>query len=419
MSASALLNEAIAQFLRHRGDALSLARQAGRETPELAAAHLFEACLLLCSRDRRDFEAAARPLARARALAKTPREKAHEAAVAAGVGGDYARACAIFDAAVADDPRDLVALGVAHVFDYFLGNPASIRGRGARALASWNAAEPGYHAVLSMHAFALQECGEYAAAEEAARRAAELEPRDLRAWHAVTHVLEMQGRAGEGLRWLDEGERAWDGEGGASTHLWWHRALLHLQQGDAASALALHDGRIAGTGLSALIDSSALLWRLWLSGVFPGERFQALASRWEPYAEDAHCAFNDTHAMMAFAGAGRWDLAARLLRALDRRLAGGSHGANYDMTRLVGLPACRALLAYARGEHAEAHALLRALPPVAHRLGGSHAQRDVFQLTRAAAEAAARRAPNRFSGGLRAAFPRLEVGDRALTPISA
>ena len=110
--------------------------------------------------------------------------------------------------------------------------------------------------------------------------------------------------------------------------------------------------------------------------------------------------------MMAFAGARRWDLAARLLRALDRRLAGREHGANYDMTRLVGLPACRALLAYARGEHAEAHALLRALPPVAHRLGGSHAQRDVLQLTRAAAEVAARRAPKRFSGDLHAT-PRL------------
>jgi tetratricopeptide (TPR) repeat protein len=400
------LQEAVVRFLRHEEGALSLARQAARETPGAAAAHLFEASLLLCSRDPRDFEAAAAPLARARVLDKTPREAVHEAALAAAAGGDYASACRILDAAVEQDPRDLVALGVAHVFDYFLGNPASIRGRSARALARGNAAEPGYHAVLSMHAFALQECGEYAAAEEAARRAAELEPRDLRAWHAVSHVLEMQGRAGEGLRWLDEGERAWDGEGGASTHLWWHRALLHLQQGDTASPLALYDERIAGGGLSAMIDASALLWRLSLSNVFLKERFEALAVRWEPHAEDAHCAFNDTHAMMAFAGARRWDLAARLLRALDRRLSGPHRGANYDMTRLVGLPACRALLAYARGEHAEAQALLRALPPVAHRLGGSHAQRDVFQLTRAAAEAAARRAPKRFLGDLHAT-PRL------------
>ena len=397
------LERAIARFLCHRGEALALAREASREAPERAAGHLFEASLLLCSRDRRDFEAAALPLARARVLAKTPRETAHEAALAAAAGGDYAGACRILDAAVEHDPRDLVALGVAHVFDYFLGNPSTTRGRSAKALARCDPGERGYHAVLSMHAFALQECGEYAAAEDAARRAAELEPRDLRAWHAVAHVLEMQGRAGEGLRWLDEGERLWDGEGGASTHLWWHRALLHLQQGDTASALALHDERVAGTGLSALIDASALLWRLFLLRVPDEGRLQRLASRWEPYAEDAHCAFNDTHAMMAFAGAGRWDLAARLLRALDRRLAARQRGANYDMTRLVGLPACRALLAFARGEPAQAQAVLRALPPVAHRLGGSHAQRDIFQLTRAAADAALRRTA-RTSGEMQPAF---------------
>ena len=55
------------------------------------------------------------------------------------------------------------------------------------------------------------------------------------------------------------------------------------------------------------------------------------------------------------------------------------------MTRLVGYPACRALAAFGRGEHAAAEALLRGLPPVAHRIGGSHAQRDVLQLTRAVA----------------------------------
>jgi hypothetical protein len=55
------------------------------------------------------------------------------------------------------------------------------------------------------------------------------------------------------------------------------------------------------------------------------------------------------------------------------------------MTRLVGYPACRALLAFGRGDFRTAEALLRSLPPVAHRIGGSHAQRDVLQLTRAAA----------------------------------
>ena len=58
---------------------------------------------------------------------------------------------------------------------------------------------------------------------------------------------------------------------------------------------------------------------------------------------------------------------------------------NNDMTRLVGLPASRAILAFGRKDYVAAETLLRALPPVAHRIGGSHAQRDILQLTRAAA----------------------------------
>jgi tetratricopeptide (TPR) repeat protein len=380
------LERAIAGFLRHRGDSLALAREAGREAPGLAAAHLFEALLLLCSRDRRDFEAAAGALERARSLTKNPQEAAQAAAAATAAGGDYARACRILDEALAEDPLDVVALGVAQVFDYFLGNAAALRSRSASALAHFRESDPHYHAVLSMHAFALQECGEYAPAEAAARRAAQIEPLDLRAWHAAAHVLEMQGRVEEGLRWLDAAE-PWSREaGGAATHLWWHRALLHLQLGDAGGALAVYDRRITGTSLSELIDASALLWRLRLAGVKLGERFAALALRWAPHAEDAHCAFNDAHAMMTFAGAGRWDLAARLLAAQERRLAAGRTSANYDMTRLVGLPASRAIAAYGGGDMAAAEALLRSLPPVAHRIGGSHAQRDVFHLTRAAAQ---------------------------------
>jgi hypothetical protein len=71
------------------------------------------------------------------------------------------------------------------------------------------------------------------------------------------------------------------------------------------------------------------------------------------------------------------------------------------MTRLVGYPGSRALYAFARGEYRTAEALLRSLPPVAHRIGGSHAQRDILTLTRAAA---ATRRPQLPHGELHAPF---------------
>ncbi len=366
------MNQALHAFLCHRGDALALARRG-----EGVRARLLEASLLLCSRDVRDFEAAGCVYSRLEALRV---ESPHLGAIACAVDGDYPRACRIYDQILADDPRDLLALAVAQAFDYLLGNPEALRIRSRKALEAW----PDHHATLSMHAFALEECGDYGPAEDLARRALELEPLDLRAHHAVAHVMEMQGRFEDGVRWMGSRSPWWSGAGPASTHLWWHLALYHLELGQPQHALAIYARRMQGEGLSELIDASALLWRLHLKDMDLAHLLQKLAARWAPYAEDGHCAFNDVHAMMAFVAAGRWDCAHRLLAAQERRLA-RRWGTNHDMTRLVGLPACRALEAFGRSDFGTAERLLRALPPVAHRIGGSHAQRDVLQLTRFAA----------------------------------
>jgi tetratricopeptide (TPR) repeat protein len=380
------MNPALADFIAHRGDPLAAARAAVRAAPEAAAALRVEASLLVCSRDARDFEAAGWVYAKLRTLKLTQSEAAHLDAIAAAVDGDLAAACAVYDEILAGTPHDLLALAIAQVFDYYLGNAESLLARSTRALRAWSATMPAYHAVLAMHAYALQECGAYEAAEAAARRALALQPSDVRAHHAMAHVMEMQGRFEEGIRWMGARSALWTGAGAASTHLWWHIALYHVELGRPEQALAIYDHRMQGDSLSELIDASALLWRLHLGGVALGNRFKIAAARWSPYAEDAYCAFNDLHAMMAFVAAGRWDCANRLLAAQERRVARAG-GANHDMTRLVGLPACQALAAFGRGDHSAAARLLRALPPVAHRIGGSHAQRDVLHLTRAAAAA--------------------------------
>jgi hypothetical protein len=389
---------AVRALLLHRGDALRLARQAVAEEPGNPRARRLEASLLLCSRRADDFRAA-------QAIAAELRGgDGHSAAIRAAAAGDYARASRIYDDVLADDPRDVLALAVAQIFDYYLGDSAALLHRSSRVMEHWDTGMPDYHAVLSMHAFALEECGDYAAGEQAARRALQLEPLDLRAHHAVAHVLEMEGRAREGVRWMGARAGFWTEAGAASTHLWWHLALYHLALGGHEQALAIYDRRVPHGALSELIDASAVLWRLHLGDCDVGGRFERLAARWEPHARDAHCAFNDLHAMMAFVGARRWDLARALLAAQAERAArlGGS---NRDMTRLVGQPACSALLAFGRGDFAAAERLLRGLPPVAHRIGGSHAQRDVLQLTRAAA---LRSAP-RSAGGWRRA-PESAIG---------
>jgi tetratricopeptide (TPR) repeat protein len=369
-------------LLAWRGEPRTEARLALEEAPGFVMGHVLEAQLHLCSRDPSGAAVARASLERARRLPQDARERMHLAAIATALTGDWDRARELLACILNRYPRDLLALAVSHTMDHYLGDTHELHARVAAVLPAWSSADAGYHGVLAMHAFGLEEGGRYAQAEDAALAALELEPGDLRAHHARSHVLEMQGRAAEGVRWMGERAAHWSGSGASSTHLWWHLALHHLELGDARHALEIHDRRIgaaAPPALAELIDASALLWRLHLRGAALGDRWRLLAARWAPRARDAFCAFNDVHAMLAFVGAERRDLQRQLLRAQRRRLAHG--GTNRAMLRAVGFPASQALAAFGQQDYGRAAALLRGLPEVSHRLGGSHAQRGLIGLT--------------------------------------
>jgi hypothetical protein len=200
----------------------------------------------------------------------------------------------------------------------------------------------------------------------------------------MAHVFEMTERPAAGLRWMNRHGGGWGVDTVVATHCWWHMGLFHLALRDLDGALAIYDERIRASGAIAdLIDASALLWRVQLLGGAAGARWHELAAAWRPHVEDGFCSFNDLHAMLAFVGARDWDSADRLERELARRQSLPTrHG---ETTRQIGLPACRALLAFGRGNDTLALTLLASLPALAHRFGGSHAQRDVLHMTMLAA----------------------------------
>jgi hypothetical protein len=128
-----------------------------------------------------------------------------------------------------------------------------------------------------------------------------------------------------------------------------------------------------------MIDASALLWRLALRGVDVGDRFDVVARNWAPIAAAGNYAFNDMHAMMCFVGAGRRSEQQAVLEA--QLTAMQSDGDNAEFTREVGHPATLAIQAFGHGRYAECIELLRPIRHVAHRFGGSHAQRDLIDQT--------------------------------------
>jgi hypothetical protein len=237
-----------------------------------------------------------------------------------------------------------------------------------------------------MLAVGLEETSDYARAEKTGRRAVELEPRDGWGWHAVAHVLEMQNRRADGIAWLAPNAGRWSEGSFLAIHNWWHLALFHLGLDQVDEAMSLLDRRVLGTASPVvldMIDASALLWRLQLRGVPVGDRWAALAERWIAQGEDSSYAFNDLHAMIALVGADRMGEAGRLLAAQRRALE--RDGDNRTFLREVGLPATEAIHDFALGRFAEAAEKLRRVRPAAATFGGSHAQRDLLDLTLIAA----------------------------------
>jgi tetratricopeptide (TPR) repeat protein len=373
--------QALDAFRCFSGDPAALADQAIAASPQMPMAHLLKAWLHLLGTEPAGLAVARAACDTAAALPANERERMHLAATRLLAHGHWHEAGrALEDLSIAW-PRDLLALQAGHQLDYFTGNARMLRDRIARALPAWQRGTPGFHAVLGMHAFGLEECGDYAQAERQGRQAVELEPRDGWAWHAVAHVHEMRNDAAAGVAWLGPHSASWAPGSFLAVHNWWHLALFRLELGQEDEVLRLYDEAI-GTGSAVmldLIDASAMLWRLSLRGVDVGGRWEPLADLWQSAGQPGLYAFNDLHMMMAFTATGRSEAQAEVLRAQGEAMQRDDDNAHFTVE--VGSAAARAVQAFGRGDHAGCVQLLRRIRSGAHRFGGSHAQRDVLDLT--------------------------------------
>jgi len=363
--------------------------------PAWALPHVMKAGFLLSLTEPALVADAAAHLATARALTgdAPQRERGHLEAVQAVLDGRWHAACRAWDQILAEHPRDALALQWAHLWDFYRGDTPQLRLRPARALPEWDPADPLHPYVMGLYAFGLEECNLYPQAEDAGRAALAADPRGPWAVHAVAHVMEMQGRFDEGAAWLRLHQPQWAEGNGFAGHLWWHKALFRLEALDLPGVLRLIDSHLSGPALQITlqrVDAAALLWRLHLLGEDVSALAASLLDGWAmDEASAGYYAFNDVHLVMALLAAGRvsqaeaWvsRCAARAMQPDDARRA------NHAMSREVGLPLMRGLLALTRGEAELAADTLYGVRGLAQRFGGSHAQRDVVDLSLLAAAA--------------------------------
>jgi tetratricopeptide (TPR) repeat protein len=343
--------------------------------PEMVMAHVLKGYFFLLmgsgplkARVPKSLEAA-----EAAIKAATARERAHLEALRQWLADDAGKAVTTWEAILAEHPRDVLALRLAHHAYFYAGAVGDMRASLDRAMTSWDAGVPGYGFVLGMQAFALEETGDLAAAEAAGRQAVDLNPDDPWAVHAVAHVMETDDRHAEGIDWIKGLEPHWSKANNFRYHLWWHRALLHLDRGEIDQTLRLYDESLWDARSDEYLDlcnDASLLLRLEILGADIGQRWRALADKVAERTDEHILAFIDCHFLAALAGDGRLKAARDMVEGM--RAKGGA----FEIGAAVG----DALLAHRENDHRRAARLLEDVRADIVRMGGSHAQRDLFEL---------------------------------------
>lgn len=288
-------------------------------------------------------------------------------------------AVAALDRVLDVTPQDTLTAKAAHAIRFVLGDLEGMRSSIERVLPAHGPDHPLRGYAMGCHAFALEETGEFDAAESVGRTGLQHAPDDAWGLHAVTHVHDMRAQSAAGIELIESHRSAWDGSNNFRYHVWWHKALLHLNRGETEIALDLYDSRIRAERTDDYRDianATSLLMRLELEGVDVGDRWVELGALAETRIDDGCVVFADLHYQLALAGAG--DCASR--RAMMDRFARRSRrsGDMAERTADPGLAAMAGLNAFAEGRYGDAFVHLRTARPKMQRIGGSHAQRDVF-----------------------------------------
>ncbi|HEY7538872.1 MAG TPA: tetratricopeptide repeat protein [Methylomirabilota bacterium] len=307
----------------------------------------------------------------------TRRERQHVEALAAIAGGEAARGLALIEEHVKEFPRDALLVNQAGS-TIGLGGRAdreALRVRFVEALAGAYGDDWWYQSALG---FTYHEVGRYEESRRLSERSLAQYPGNANASHNIAHVCYETVDNEGGIALLTDWLGGYDRRAPFHCHLAWHVALFELQCGRPEQALTIYERDIAPSSNPrlAMIDGSALLWRFGLydyqKGPLPWRRLADLAAR----VTRPGFIFGDVHAALVYASAGDGAAMSALITGLE-----ALHGKGHPIAGSVALPLVRAVGAYVAGDYAGALALMESVDGEIHRVGGSHAQWELFEET--------------------------------------
>jgi tetratricopeptide (TPR) repeat protein len=307
----------------------------------------------------------------------TRRERQHVTALATLVAGATTRGLDLVAEHVREFPRDALLVNQA-------GSAIGFAGAADREQQRVDFLErlaPAYGDdwwFQSALAFTYHEVDRFEESRRLSERSLEQYPGNANASHNLAHIhFELLDNDG-GAAFLDSWLAKYDPRASFHCHLAWHLAMFELHRGRYGHALDIFERDILGAvnPRLAMIDGSALMWRFRLDG----QMDSALA--WRSLADLAArvsrpgFVFGEIHAALAYAACGDDAAFSRLVDGLRELDAKG-----HPIAGTVALPMVQGIQAFVAGDHAAALAHLEPVAPEFHRVGGSHAQWELFEET--------------------------------------
>ena len=352
------------------------------EDPDFAMAHIGRARVHQLNMQGTEARARAAK-ARQLAAATSPRERRHIEIIASVIEGQAKQAIAGAEHHLEEYPRDAQVLSLLlGAFGLYAFSGRADHDAARLAICERYISDYGDDWwFLTYLGWSKTEAGDVVTGRAITERGYALKPENAAAAHAVAHALFEQGDGSEGRAFLSAWLPANDRTSFLQGHLAWHLALIAIEDGDADGALDIYERHLKPAGrpyppLNIYTDTASLLWRLSLAGKTGLEsHWKDVAAYGEGYFPKAGAHFADVHHALVAATTNGSTLEGRLAemeaREADGRLAPGPSA--------IGL--CRGIAAFAAGDHNEAVRILAPLMPELVRIGGSHAQRELWEDT--------------------------------------
>ncbi|CAD5215175.1 unnamed protein product [Bursaphelenchus xylophilus] len=307
------------------------------------------------------------------------RERKHSEAVKLFAFGDMNKACQKWEEILEKHPNDLMAIKFAHDGYFFQGDPKGKLDSINRVINKWDPSKPCYGHLFGMQAFGFEENKDYENGKKSGYKGLEYNKQDAWSTHALAHCHEMLGEYNEGIKFMESTVSDWEPCWMIACHNFWHNALFYVEKADYETALSIYDDEIGKRSRSGamldVVDAASMLQRLQMEGVDVGkERWEGLVDVLEPHIDNHTLAFNDAHMAMVYSNCN--DSKSKALRdGIDRFASDSQQG---KIIKVLGNIICEAIDSYNGDRFNECFDKLFPIRHEIYKIGGSNAQRDVF-----------------------------------------